>query len=286
MRIATLGDIHGNLPALEAVMQDMRREGVEEVWLVGDQIARLPWHNEVLDIVAAEGWQGIYGNHELVIGQLYTKESPPYFADRERFIALYWTQETMRPEHLASIRTLPSDRVIRHDGLPPIHLTHGIPGNSFRGIFPETCDAYIANSFRDVPESLIVTAHTHRQLERHTETQTILNGGAVGLPYNGDPRAQYLILEADRAGWQHIFRRVEYDHARIPAGFAESGMSAAMGAYGEMHLLTAMSAQPWSSDFAWWLGRHPLDAFPTMAAAVETYRSQFGPGHWAFSETA
>lgn len=290
MRIATLADIHGNLPALEAVQRDLRTQGVEEVWLLGDQISRVPWHNEVLDLCAAEGWHGIYGNHELVIGQLGTEHSPAYFADRERFIALYWTQEQMRADHLAAIRTLPDHLVVTHDGLPPIYLTHGIPNDPFRGVFPDTPAAWIVEAFGDLPAALSIVGHIHRPLDRTVQANggravRVLNGGAVGLPYNDDTRAQYLILEANGAGWKPIFRQVEYDNAVVEKGFAETGMGEAMGAYGRLHLRTAMTAQPWSSDFAWWLGKQPEGRFASVGAAVDAYLAEFGPGNWAFKET-
>lgn len=286
MRIATLADIHGNLPALEAVYTDLSQQGVDEVWLLGDQISRVPWHNEVLDFCAAHGWQSIYGNHELIIGTLNTAEEVPYFHDRERFIALFWTQEQMRPEHLEAIRQLPDHLVVQHDGLPPIYLTHGIPGNPFRGIFPGTPAETIDALFTNIAEPIAVVGHTHRPLDRSVNGKRILNGGAVGLPYNGDPRAQYLILEANGSEWTPIFRQVDYDHSLVEKGFVETGMGAAMGAYGKLHLRTAMTAQPWSSDFAWWLGQQPDGRFPSIDVAVAAYLSEFGPEHWAFTELA
>lgn len=284
MRIATLADIHGNLPALEAVQEDLRQQGVEEVWLLGDQISRVPWDNEVLDLCVAEGWQGIFGNHELVIGQLGTPEAAGRFADRDRFIALYWSYEQMRPAHLAAIRTLPDHLVVHHDGLPSIYLTHAIPGNPFRGVFHDSPDGIVAEEFSAVQESIAIVGHTHRPLDRRVNGTRILNGGAVGLPYNGDMRAQYLILEEDGSKWKPIFRQVEYDNSLVEEAFVATGMAAAMGAYGTLHLRTAITAQPWSSDFAWWLGKQPAAQYASVDDAVAGYLQNHGPDNWAFKE--
>lgn len=288
MRIATLADIHGNLPALEAVRADLRQQGVDEVWLLGDQISRIPWDNEVLDLCAAEGWPAIYGNHELVIGRLYTEQSPfRDDVDRARFIALYWTQENLRAEHLEAIRALPGERIVRHAGLPPIHLTHGVPGNPFWGFFPGDTDEEILRHLEGVEEPLTIVGHTHRPMDRTVNDSTgnvkrVINGGAVGLPYNGDVRAQYLILEGKKGAWTPIFRQVAYDNSRMARGFQESGMAAAMGGYGTLHLWAAMTAEPWSSDFAWWLGRQSADAYASVDEAVEKYLQMHGPHNWAF----
>jgi NAD(P)-dependent dehydrogenase (short-subunit alcohol dehydrogenase family) len=72
MRIAVLADIHGNLPALEAVIADLHTQAPDAVYLAGDQICRVPWHNEVMAIVREQGWPGIFGNHEWVIGRIGT----------------------------------------------------------------------------------------------------------------------------------------------------------------------------------------------------------------------
>jgi len=285
LRIATLADIHGNLPALEAVQKDLRQQGVDEIWLLGDQISRVPWDNEVLDLCAAEGWQGIYGNHELVVGQLGNADAISRFRDRERYIALYWSHEQLRPEHLAAIRTLPDHLIVHHDDLPPLYLTHGIPGNPFHGVFPDTPDKRIAEEFASAKEPLAIVGHTHRPLDRQVNGTRVINGGAVGLPYNGDRRAQYLILEAGKDGWKPIFRQVEYDNSLVEKAFAETGMASAMGRYGTLHLRTAMTAQPWSSDFAWWLGKQPEGAYASVDEAVAGYLQNHGPGNWAFKES-
>jgi hypothetical protein len=112
----------------------------------------------------------------------------------------------------------------------------------------------------------------------------IINGGAVGLPYNGDMRAQYLILEARGDRWEPIHRKVDYDNSSIERAFRETGMASAMGAYGVLHLRTAMTAQPWSSDFAWWLGRQAEGRYASVNEAVFGYLQVHGPGNWAFKE--
>ncbi|MEZ4582430.1 MAG: metallophosphoesterase family protein [Caldilineaceae bacterium] len=108
LRLAFLADIHGNLPALEAVLADVRAQSPDAVYLVGDQINRCPWHNEVLDLLDIYGWPAIAGNHELVIGIIGTPHNYPPFTDRNRFAVLWWTWETLAPRHLRAIRTLPS----------------------------------------------------------------------------------------------------------------------------------------------------------------------------------
>lgn len=289
MRIAILADIHGNLPALEAVLADLHIQAPDAVYLAGDQICRVPWHNEVMAIIREQRWPGIFGNHEWVIGRLGTPDLPPLFLDRSLFSTLHWTKETLASESLADVRALPGELKIDVGTAPPILVTHGIPGDCFRGVFPYTPADKVAAALYTVDEHYVVLAHVHRPFDRcigegrGTRARwRVFNGGSVGLPYNGDVRAQYLILDGDRNGWTPTFRAVEFDRSGLRAAFERSGMLEAVGATGELHVLTAETGLPWSSDFAWWLHNRPGPPPATLEEAVAAYLASHGPGSWAF----
>lgn len=288
VRLAFLSDIHGNLPALEAALADLERQAPDAVYLGGDQINRCPWHNQVLDLLADRGWPAIAGNHELVIGIVNTPQNRPPFTERDRFAVLWWTQETLRPEHLHAIRRLPEQVHIAIEGAPPILLVHGIPGDAEIGFYPGFDDETMRGFLHDVSEPVIVAGHTHRPLNRMLGPWQVLNGGAVGLPYNGDPRAQYLLLdlvtEQGRPIWKPTFRRVAYDQARVVEAFDTSGLLAAAGPLARLDLRTVQTGHPWTSDFGVWMRTQPRSMRADMAIAVETYLASHGPGNWAFDE--
>jgi predicted phosphodiesterase len=287
MRLAFLADIHGNLPALEAVISDLRTQMPDQVFLAGDMVNRCPWNNEVMDLLADLAWPAIVGNHDLVVGRLHTSHNTPPFTDRQRFRSLWWTASTLHPHHLHTLRCLPAARSIEFKPFPPIRLFHGAPGNMFVGLYPEMEGASVAALLEGVAEPIVVCAHTHRALARRTSGWSIFNGGSVGLPYNGDPRAQYLLLDTivERGvhRWEACFRQVEYDHSVLRPAYTTSGMLAATGAIGELHLLTAESGQPYSSDFGVWLRSQPDDLRGDMEKAVPYYLAMHKPGAWAFS---
>ncbi len=287
VRLAFLADIHGNLPALEAVLHDLRSQAPDQVFLGGDLVNRCPWNNEVMDLLADLGWPSVIGNHDLVAARIHTPYNPPPFTDRQRYRSLWWTASTLHERHLQTLRQLPPARRIDFKPFPPIRLFHGTPENMFLGLYQEMNEATIAALLRGVAEAVVVCAHTHRPMARRTGGWTIFNGGSVGLPYNGDPRAQYLLLDGvvERSvhRWEPCFRRVAYDHSVLRPAYEASGMLAATGAVGELHLLTAETGQPYSSDFGIWLREQPDEIRNDLDRAVPLYLAQHAPGKWAFS---
>jgi predicted phosphodiesterase len=292
MRLAFLADIHGNLPAFDAVRADLAMQSPDAVYLAGDQINRCPWNNQVMDLIDDLGWPAIQGNHELVVGAINTPDNWDPFTKRYRFPILWWTQEHMDPRHLHTIRTLPPAMHIVIDGAPPIFMVHGVPGNPHVGFYPAIPDTEIEALLEDVDEPLVICAHTHRPLDRASGRWRILNAGSVGLAYNGDPRAQYLLLDLvdgpHGPAWRPTFRQAIYDHSVIPPAYRASGMQQAGGPIADLALRTLMSGDPWSSDFGVWLRRWPAERKPKtgdeMAAAVRAYLRDHGPGRWAFDE--
>ncbi|MBW7882417.1 MAG: metallophosphoesterase family protein [Caldilineaceae bacterium] len=287
MRLAFLADIHGNLPALEAVVCDLRSQAPDQVYLLGDQVNRCPWNNEVMDLLADLNWPAIHGNHDQVVSRINTPENGPPFNDRQRFRSLWWTAETLAPRHLEMLRALPAERHIDVPDGPPIRLFHGVPGNPFVGIYGENGEDTVVALLGEVEEPVIVCGHTHRPMARSAGRWHMFNGGSVGLPYNGDPRAHYLLLDASveqgQRTWKPHFRRVEYDRSRLRPAYERSGMLAATGAIGELHLLSASTGQPYSSDFGIWLKSQPPEIQADLDRAVPAYLGRHGPGHWAFS---
>jgi putative phosphoesterase len=283
MRIAVLADIHGNLPALQAVMADLRRQGPDGVYVAGDLVNRLPWSNEVLDLAAAEGWPAIAGNHELILLRMAAADPAHEQELRTRFPDLWWTRERIGVHHLAQISQLPDERTLTLTGGPNIRMVHGIPGNPLEGFAPEQNDAYIAARIGALPENVLIGAHTHQPLHRAIGRWTVLNPGSVGMPYNGDPRAQYLVLDGEGIRWRPTFHAVSYDIQTVMQAFAASGLLAACGPLGLLYLRTIETGLPWVSDFLFWMRSYAPDAQPAAEVAVERYLARHGPGQWAFA---
>ena len=283
MRIAILADIHSNLPALEAVRLDLLDAAPDLVLLAGDQINRCPWPNEVMALIELEGWPAIYGNHELVLLELDSIHRAPVFDDRRRFADLWWTWKHLQHEYRAQIQELPGERTIEIEGAPSILLLHGLRGNPFEGFSPEMTDEQLAKKMAGIDHPVVISAHTHWPLARQVGIQVVLNPGSVGMPYNGDPRAQYLLIDLMQGQWTPTFRQVEYDHGVVREAFDRLGLAEAYGPLGPLYWQTIATGDPWVSDFQVWLRDQPPVVRADLDHAVELYLQVHGPGKWAFT---
>ncbi len=286
MRIAFLADIHGNLPALKAVLGDLENIQPDRVYLLGDQINRCPWSREVLDLCQEKGWPAIQGNHEEVVARFNHYGPDEMRRYGQRYPASAWTWRHLRPEQRRLIEELPKEMSLSLEGLPAMRLVHGVPGSASVGIYPESTDQEIAPFLDGVSEPILVCGHTHRPLIRMCCSRRIWNGGSVGMPYNGDPRAQYLLVESTPEGqeWRPILRRVDYDRSGIARAFKESGMLDEVGKVAELFLRTVLTGEPWASDFAHWMKYHSNHHWESYDEAVQYYLRDHGPGQWAFLE--
>jgi putative phosphoesterase len=284
MRIAVLADIHSNLPALEAVQADLLLAAPDMVLLAGDQINRCPWPNEVMDLIDAEGWPAIMGNHELMVKILGTSEAPASFKNQERFADLWWTKAALTPEHMAQVHALPTERKIENAGGATILMLHGMKDNPFEGFTTDMSDDQIVAKLEGIDETVVLSAHTHAPLARVVAGRQLFNPGSVGMPYNGDPRAQYLLLDLAGNGilWQPTFRQVEYDRSLVREAFDRLGLFHAYGPLGPLYWQTIATAHPFVSDFQIWLREQPKSYIDDLEQAVSLYLEAHGPGNWAY----
>lgn len=208
MRVAAIGDIHGNLPALEAVLAELEREPVDRVLVVGDTISG-PWPVESFDLVTRLGADVVRGNadREVVEGS-------------DRFGALAtWCADRLGDERLAAAASWPLTRELDVDGLGRVLVCHSTPESDepiYTQLTPE--DELLA-LFHGVDADVVVCGHTHMQYDRRlTGGLRIVNPGSVGLPYEGAPGAYWALLGPDVE-----LRRTEYDADAAAAAIRETG---------------------------------------------------------------
>ncbi|MCY4146011.1 MAG: metallophosphoesterase family protein [Chloroflexi bacterium] len=218
-RLALLADIHGNLPALEAVIADMQRFAVQQVVVAGDTVNWGPFSRETLEVVTQRRWAVVRGNNELYALDFGTVRAPAHWSS---FTLPPILREQLGEEGIRLLACQPDSLSLRFPDAPPLRVVHGIPGNPWQAIFPQTAESVITTWLSSVPERAIVCAHSHIALERHTGRWQIFNPGSVGMPLDGELSASYMIIEGSETGWQLLaHRRIHYDMQPIFTAFAD-----------------------------------------------------------------
>lgn len=223
MKLAVLSDVHGNVPALDAVIEDLAGWEPDEVIVNGDLINRGPYSRTCLRRVQAAFPRAhlIQGNHEsFVLACAGSRREPgsPRF-DLERFA--YWTVDQMGAT-LSEVKAWPDHLDL--DGLDggTVHITHGTRLGNRDGIHPETEPHELPGKLGD-PRDLFITSHTHRPLVRRFNGTLVVNVGSVGSPFDRDPRPSYGRFTFSRGRWQAEIVRLDYDGERAIRDYEESG---------------------------------------------------------------
>jgi diadenosine tetraphosphatase ApaH/serine/threonine PP2A family protein phosphatase len=137
-------------------------------------------------------------------------QMPARLAQREA--VFLWTCERLSFDHFAYLRDLPTELTMEVDGYGTLTAFHAAPGDDEFGFAPETEDAVIAEKLAGTPAGLVLMGHTHKPMDRQVGDWRVLNVGSVGMPFDGDPRGAYALLDFDDEGHLSVDqRRVPYD---------------------------------------------------------------------------
>jgi putative phosphoesterase len=209
VRIAAVSDVHGNLTALEAVVADVARRGVDLVVHGGDLALMGPRPAEVVDRIRELGWSGVVGNTDELLWRpeehaRQLERAPALAALLSLLFDAYApnTRERLGEERLAWLRALPAE--CRAGGLTVVHAE---PDDLWRAPMPDATDGELLAAYRRLGAEQVAYGHIHRPFTRTLGSLMIANAGSVGMPWDGDARAAYLLIED---GVAEVIR-VEYD---------------------------------------------------------------------------
>ncbi len=208
-RLAILSDIHGNLPALEAVLRDLSQFNVERVIVAGDVINWGPFSAPVMERVTREGWAVIRGNNEFYLLDYDTPRAPAEWAE---YALLPWLRRQLDAQWGNVVAAWPDALSLRFPDAPPLRVVHGSPRSPWEPLYPISTMDEIETMLAGIEETTLVAAHTHLAMDRRVGRWHLLNPGAVGVPLDGTFCARYMLLEGSAAGWHPTFRSVTFDY--------------------------------------------------------------------------
>ncbi|GCD10569.1 metallophosphoesterase family protein [Clostridium tagluense] len=239
MRYAVISDIHGNLPALNAVIDDAKRNFIDEYVFVGDYYCDLAYPNEVVNTIKnIKGAHVIKGNKEKYLDVLLNSDQSEWVY--EQFAPLYWNYRELDDDNLQYLIGLPEDKKIQ----PPnsnhkMHLFHA-PAFLFKSTNMDllssskyvermiqenfsheeylcyvqkilSSDDKIVKILDGLDTDIVIFGHSHIQWHAEIDTKVIINPGSCGLPLDYDKRAAYTILELNENAINILERRIPYN---------------------------------------------------------------------------
>ncbi len=208
MRIAIISDIHGNLTALQAVLQDLGQQPpVDQLIVAGDLCLNGPAPREALERVQALGCPVIQGNTDLEI----VTEAPQKGEKKRTTVG--WTREQIGADGIAYLESLPFSHRISNPEGSDVLIVHANPLNLEDAIFPNSSDAALQLLLGEVDTGVgaLAFGHLHIAYTRSWRHLLLVDVGSCGLPRDEDHRAAYAILDWQDNGWQAEIRRVPYD---------------------------------------------------------------------------
>jgi putative phosphoesterase len=209
VRIAVVSDIHGNLTAFEAVLADLRETAPDLILHGGDLGDNGSRPAEVIDRIRDLGWRGVVGNTDQMLfapetltafGSKAPAELQPMFAALEEMAAA--SRDLLGAERLAWLSALPM--AVTEGG---VALVHASPASCWSGPAESASDEELRATYAPLGGAVAVYGHTHMPYVREMAGLTVANSGSVGLPFDGDRRAGYLLID----GVTPVIRRVNYD---------------------------------------------------------------------------
>ena len=213
MKIAIISDIHGNLFALEKVLEDIEHEKCDNVICLGDLAMAGPEPDKTIELVKQMNWDIIQGNTDKMIVEFddnmfnTLKSSIPIMAN-----ALKNDAEIISDDNKEFLKNLPENLEITINNTP-IMLVHGSPRRNNEDILPDLPLEKVEEMVSGTDARLILCGHTHLPCGYQTNTgKTVVNVGSVGRPFTEKPLSCYAIANFDDMGFGVEHRFVEYDN--------------------------------------------------------------------------
>jgi putative phosphoesterase len=205
-KVAVIADVHGNAPALRAVLDEIEREQVDLIVSCGD-LTWGPLPEETYELARGLNARLVRGNADRAVLEGVSE------TEREQ-----WMQANHTDEMREFLGGFEENVVVEVDGLGPVRFCHGSPRSDEECVTPETPVERVREFSAGVDERVIVTAHVHIQFDREAAGIRSLNAGSVGLPYEGRQGAYWALLGPDVE-----LRRTEYDVDAAVERFQASG---------------------------------------------------------------
>jgi putative phosphoesterase len=230
MRIALISDIHGNRIALDAVLEHIKKTGIDRIFCLGDVATLGPDPIYAIEKIRELGCTCIMGNHDEFL--LNPRLIDDYIDVKLIHDSVDWCREQLDHDHLQFIKTFKRSTKIHLDQGKEIFLYHGSPRSHMEDILAATPHSFLEKMLDGVRADIMAGGHTHIQMLRQFEGRLIINPGSVGYPFAAVessespgvmPWAEYSIVEYTNGTITNSFYRLDLDKTLLLDSLRGSG---------------------------------------------------------------
>lgn len=272
MRIAVLADIHGNLPAFEAAAAHAAAQRVDHTLIAGDIVVGSPDSLACWRFAQSLGYPILRGNHERYVAHYGTPQAGAQW-NTEQFAPVRWAVGEFSDEERRALGELPP--TLRVPGADDLLVVHASLRDDRDTVAAYTPEEQLAPMFPGLRERVVVRAHNHLGQIRLWSDRMIVTAGSVGLPLDGAPTAQYLIIEGGGSGWRVYHQSVPYDLDATLRRFHETGYLEATGPMGRLYMREVATAGPQIVPFLRAYARWSRDGDIALADAVDKFLTRY-----------
>lgn len=212
--VTIFGDIHANLPALEAVLQDIDARGLANLHCLGDLVGYGTFPNEVVDTIRGRNIPTLMGNYDQGVGHSSDDCGCAYRTPEAKVLgerSIAWSNAHTSEANKAYLRGLPAHIPLQLGDLRVV-LVHGSPRKVNEYLYEDRPDNSFERLLDLVEADVLVCGHTHLPYHKLLPSERhVVNAGSVGKPKDHDPRAGYVVLRANGRALEVEFIRVAYD---------------------------------------------------------------------------
>lgn len=212
MRLAVIGDIHGNIYALKSVLEHIKNKNVDSIISTGDLVGYMPYPNEVVDMIRANHIFTLQGNHDQAIGDSIKISTDKIRAMSDRDIqkdaSSAFTNWCIRDDNRWFLKNL-CTRMISDSYDKRIMVVHGSPFRNDEYLYDE--EKLLSYVSEKVSVDIIISGHTHIPYFKEVNGKYFINAGSVGKPKHGDSRSTYVIVQIEKGKVGCSIEKVEYD---------------------------------------------------------------------------
>jgi predicted phosphodiesterase len=241
MRIAVMADIHGNLPAFEAALSHVSQHKVDQLILAGDIVNGSPDSKACWALALSLGCPILRGNHERYVAHFGTSKASPQWSMLQ-FAPLQWAVEQLSAQDRQCMDQLPLN--LRLPEAPDLFIVHATERDDHDTIASHTPEQALHAMFPTAQERYLIRAHNHFGQVRVWEKGFIVTCGSVGLPQDGTPAAQYLLLDQEKNGWKIQHQSAPYPLDAAISRFHDTGYLSAVGPMGHLFFREVVTASP------------------------------------------